>query len=80
MNINEAVKLRIIQLCKEKGLSRNKLSTVCGIPQTTLSNIYNRDNNNTTVITVKKICDGLEITMKEFFDSKLFDDLEQEIK
>ena len=80
MNINEATKLRITQLCTVRKLSRNKLATLCGIPQTTLSNIVNRENNNTTIQTIKKICDGLEITLKEFFDSEIFDDLEQEIK
>lgn len=80
MNIGEATRLRIDQLCSERRITLNKLSTVCGISQSTVNNIMSGRNNSTTVSTVKKICDGLEITIKEFFDSKLFDNLEQEIK
>ena len=80
MNIGEATRLRIIALCEEKSITVNKLSTMCGITQSTLNNIVSGRNNSTTVSTVKKICDGLDITIKDFFSSKLFDDLEQEIK
>lgn len=80
MNIGEATRLRIKELCYEKGITLNKLSTICGITQSTLNNIISGRNNSTTVSTVKKICDGLEITVRDFFASELFDDLEQEIK
>lgn len=80
MGIGEAVKLRIIELCDENKISVNKLSTICGITQSTLNNIVSGRNNSTTVSTVKKICDGLDITVQEFFGSALFEDLEQEIK
>ena len=80
MNIGQATRLRIISLCKEKHITVNKLSTVCGITQSTLNNIVSGRNNSTTISTIKKICDGLEITIQEFFDDQLFMDLEQEIK
>ena len=80
MNIGEAVKLRIIELCKDNNITVNKLSTLCGITQSTLNNIVSGRNNSTTVSTVKKICDGLELNIIDFFDSPLFEDLEQEIK
>lgn len=80
MNIGEAVRIRILQLCKERSITVNKLSTICGITQSTLSNIIGGRNNSTTISTVKKICDGLEISIQEFFSDSLFDDLEQEIK
>ena len=80
MNIGEAVKLRIIDLCKKNGISVNTLATESGITQSTLSNIISGRNNSTTISTIKKICDGLAITIQEFFDSELFDNLEQEIK
>ena len=79
MNVGEATRLRIVELCKQKGITVNKLSTICGITQSTLNNIVSGRNRSTTVSTVKKICDGLEIGIKEFFNSALFDDLEQEI-
>ncbi len=80
MNIGCAVKLRIIELCEENNITVNKLSTLCGITQSTLNNIVSGRNNSTTVSTVKKICDGLNISVTEFFQSSLFENLEQEIK
>ena len=80
MNIGEAVRLRIMELCQERKITVNKLSTVCGITQSTLSNIIGGRNNSTTVATVKKICDGLEISLVDFFQSDLFTQLEQEIR
>ncbi len=80
MNIGEAVKLRILELCKENSLTVNKLATLCGITQSTLNNIVGGRNNSTTVSTIKKICDGLDISIREFFASPIFDLLEQEIK
>ncbi len=80
MNIGEAVKLRILELCKEHHITVNKLATVSGITQSTLNNIVSGRNNSTTVSTVKKICDGLNIEIEDFFTSSLFKDLEQEIK
>ncbi len=80
MNIGEATKLRIKELCQENRISINKLSTTCGLTQSTLNNIVSGRNNSTTISTIKKICDGLEITIQDFFNSDLFDNLEQEIK
>ena len=79
MNITIAVKERIIDLCKKQKITINKLGTICGITQSTLKNIVS-GRNGATVITLKKICDGLEIDINEFFNSDLFKDLEQEIK
>lgn len=80
MRVNEAVKLRILDLCQQNNITLNKLSTICGITQSTLNNIMNRPNATTTVTTIQKICDGLEITISDFFHSNVFNDLEQEIK
>ena len=80
MNIGEATKLRIIDLCRENKITINKLATVSGITQSTLSNIIGGRNNSTTISTIKKLCDGLNISIQEFFDSNLFDDLEQEVR
>ena len=80
MTLKEAIIRRILDLCEERGLTVNKLSTVCGMTQSTLNNIVNGRNKSTTTSTVKKICDGLGITITDFFDDPLFQDLEQEIK
>jgi DNA-binding Xre family transcriptional regulator len=79
VRIGEAVRLRILELCEERKITVNRLSTLCGITQSTLSNITGGRNQSTTISTLKKICDGLEISIGEFFASPLFEDLEQEI-
>lgn len=80
MTVGEAVRQRIIQLCQERDISINKLSSISGVTQSTVNNIVSGRNNSATVSTIKKLCDGLGITIDEFFHSKLFAGLEQEIK
>ena len=80
MVIGEAVRLRILDLCKQENISVNKLSAICGMRQSTLNNIVRGRNNSTTVSTIKKICDGLDITIQQFFDDALLCGLEQEIR
>lgn len=80
MNIGEATRLRIIELCQENKITVNKLATVSGITQSTLSNIIGGRNNSTTISTIKKLCDGLNISIQDFFYSSLFENLEQEVK
>lgn len=80
MRVNEAVKLRILELCHQNHITLNKLSTICGITQSTLNNIISGRNATTTISTIQKICDGLEIKILDFFSSSLFENLEQEIK
>ena len=80
MTVGEAVRQRIIQLCQERDISINKLSSISGVTQSTVNNIVSGRNKSTTVSTIKKLCDGLDITIDEFFCEELFHDLEQEIK
>ncbi|MDO5396890.1 MAG: helix-turn-helix transcriptional regulator [bacterium] len=80
ITIGFAVKERILELCDENNITVNKLSTICGITQSTLSNIISHRNNSTTVSTIQKICDGLGITICDFFNSEIFHDIEPEIK
>ena len=80
MNVGQAVRERIAQLCEEKHITINKLANISGITQSTLNNIMSGRNNSTTISTIQKICDGLEITVTDFFDSPLFLGIEQEIK
>ncbi len=79
MTIGEATRLRIKELCAERSITLNKLSILCGITQSTLNNIASGRNHSATVSTVQKICDGLEIHIRDFFASSLFDELEQEV-
>jgi len=80
MVIGEAVRKRILQLCEERNLSINKLCLICGITQSTVNNIVSGRNNSATIATIKKICDGIGISIIDFFDSELFQDLEQEVR
>lgn len=80
MNIGNAVKERILELCSERNITINKLGTISGVTQSTINNIVSGRNNSTTVSTIKKLCDGLDISIIEFFTSKVFENLEQEIQ
>ena len=80
MNVGQAVRERIAELCEEKHITINKLANISGITQSTLNNIMSGRNNSTTISTIQRICDGLEITVTDFFDSPLFLGIEQEIK
>lgn len=80
MNTREAVAQRIRDLCKEKGLTPNGLSNVAGIPQATVKSILNGESKNPGVVTIKKLCDGLNITLEFFFSTETFNSLEQEIQ
>ena len=80
MTARNAVRQRILNLCETHNMTVNKLGTECGVTQSTLNNIINTGSNNPTISTIAKICDGLNISIREFFDDTLFEDLEQEIK
>mgnify|MGYP004591167315 FL=1 len=80
LRIGEAVRERILALCAERGITINKLGTMSGVTQSTINNITSGRNNSATVATIKKLCDGLDISITEFFTDEVFDDLEQEIR
>ena len=80
MTVSEAVIKRLYELCDERQITINKLSTISGITQSTVSDIVNGVTASARMDTIKKLCDGLEISVRQFFDSPLFDNLEQEIK
>lgn len=80
VTLGQAVNNRIFELCRERGITLNKLATICGITQSTLNNIANGGSNNPKLATIKKICDGLEMTLCDFFDAEIFYSLQQEIE
>ena len=79
MTVGGAVRARILELCEQRNLSVNKLCTISGVTQSTVNNIISGRNNSATVSTIKKLCDGLEILIEDFFACDLFRNLEQEI-
>jgi transcriptional regulator with XRE-family HTH domain len=80
MNISQAVIRRIRELCEERNLTINALSYMSGVTQSTINDIVNGTTYNAGIATIKKLCDGLGISIKEFFDNDLFINLEQEVK
>ena len=78
MTIGQAVTARILNLCRERNISINKLCTMSGVTQSTVNNIISGRNHSATVSTIQKLCEGLGITIEDFFHSELFHDLEQE--
>jgi len=80
MDTVTAVKNRIFELCNERDISINKLATLSALPPSSLKNILYGKSLNPKLLTIKLICDGLDITLGEFFSTPEFDNLEQEIK
>jgi len=75
-----AVRNRILELCGEHDISINKLATISALPPSSVKNILYGKSQNPKLLTIKMICDGLGITLGEFFNTPEFDGLEQEIK
>ena len=79
MTTRECVVKRIIQLCQERNLAFNALARSAAVPPSTLKGILNGASQNPGIVTIKMLCDGLDITLTEFFDTEEFRRLEQEI-
>jgi len=79
MGIAETVRIRLISLCRERDISVNHMCELAAVPQSTVNNFLNRKTHNIGIITLKKLMDGLGLTITDFFDTQEFRDLEQEI-
>ena len=75
-----AVKNRILQLLEERKMSIHKLAIESGVAPSSIKNILYGKSQNPGIVTIKILCDGFGITLVEFFDTKEFRELEQEIK
>ena len=80
MNTITAVRDRILQLCEQRNISINRLAALSGLPPSSIKNILYGKSQNPKLLTIKILCDGLGITLGEFFSTKTFDSLEQEIQ
>ncbi len=80
MKTVDAVRDRILQLCEQRQMSIHKLAMVSALPPSSIKNILYGKSRNPKVLTIKMICDGLGITLGEFFSTPEFDALEQEIR
>ena len=75
-----AVRNRILRLCEERNISINRLATLCALPPSSIKNILYGKSQNPKLLTIKLVCDGLDMTLGEFFSTPEFDGLEQEIR
>ena len=73
--LSHTIKLRIQALAKEQGMSLYQLSQISGMTQSTVNNLMNRETSSPTIATIKRLCDGLGITLAEFFDTDDFTEL-----
>lgn len=80
MDIATATRNRILQLCGQRGLTINKLSTLSALSPSSIKSILYGKSQNPKLLTIKMICDGLDITLREFFDCDEFNQLEQALK
>lgn len=80
MDTIEAVRNRILELCGQREITINKLAAMSALPPSSIKNILYGKSQNPKLLTIKLICDGLGITLGEFFSTPEFDGLEQEIR
>lgn len=79
MTISEAVSKRILNLCNNYNISINKLATISYLTQSTIQSLINGDSNNPKLLTITRICYGLNISLSDFFDDDLFKNLDIKI-
>ena len=80
MGMADAVRERLLELCQEQNISVNHMCVLAAVPQSTINNFLNRKTHNLGIITLKKLTDGLNIDIVDFFDTVKFRNLEQEIQ
>lgn len=80
MGVYNLVVERIYELCNERNITPNALSYMAGVSQSTIKSILNGESKNPGIVTIKKICDGFDISLIEFFNTDKFKNIEQEIK
>lgn len=80
MTVKDAVVQRFAEICQSQGISLNELATRSGVTPSTVYSMMDVRRRELSITTIKKLCDGLDMTLSEFFSTKDFDTLEQEIK
>lgn len=80
MSVKDAVVDRFLELCHERNIRINELANLSGVTPSTAYSMMDKRRRDISIVSIKKFCDGLEITLGDFFSTKEFDNLEQEIK
>lgn len=80
MDVKDLIVERFNELCRKKNITINELANISGVTPSTAYSMMDASRRDVSIRTIKKLCDGLEITLGEFFSTENFDNLEQEIK
>ena len=80
MTVKDAVVWRVQQICDQKGIKANELANLSGVTPSTVYSMLDSSRRDVSITTIKKLCDGLDLTLGEFFSTQEFDELEQEIR
>lgn len=80
MTVKDAVVQRFQEICGERNITINEMAYLSGVTPSTAYSMMDAKRREISIITIKKFCDGLDIPIRTFFDSPVFDDLEQEIE
>lgn len=80
MLIKEAVVLRFKELCEQNKIRYNELATRSGVTPSTVYSMMDTNRKDVSIITIKKLCDGMDISIIDFFDCELFKNIEQELE
>ena len=78
--VKDAVVHRFQTLCRERGIKANELATLAGVTPSTVYSMMDAQRRDVSIVTIKKLCDGLDMTLGAFFSAPVFDELEQEIR
>lgn len=78
MNISRAISLKLLKIIREKDITVNKLANICCLTQSTVDSLLNGKSKNPKLLTIVRICDGLNLSMTEFFDDELFNNIDRE--
>lgn len=79
MTVKDAVVLRFKEICKERNIKYNELATRSGVTPSTAYSMMDEKRRDISITTIKKFCDGLDMTLPDFFNADIFNNLEQEI-
>ncbi len=80
MAVKDMVVKRFKDICKERNIRTNELANMSGVTPSTVYSMMDENRRDVSIVVIKKLCDGLDITLGEFFSTEEFDNLEQEIK
>ena len=80
MSVKDAVVTRFSQICNERGIKINELANLSGVTPSTAYSMFDKSRRDVSIVTIKKFCDGIDVSLKDFFDDDIFNNLEQEIK